>query len=179
MRYLIGILCVLALTVMGCSESSGGGRHPDCIGVDPDRVGERCTTLDPETGEESPGYCKDGFCALFDCTLLETGHPCAMSSCPEPGCPDPGWLQFSGVCEGDACVRRVRDCTLFEDWARCDPTPGSVGTPADLYAVCVDGSCEYYTYDCPEAEDGTPCRTSYGDPRLWGFCVEGSCEPQE
>jgi len=62
MRYLFGLMCVLALGVMGCSETAIG----PCIGVD-DRTA--CTV--------------DGSCQIaYECSSAEDGALCLLTESP-------------------------------------------------------------------------------------------------
>ena len=115
MQYFIGLVCVLALGVVGCSETSG-----PCTGVD-DRTA--CTV------DDSPGLCLDGGCRLFDCSRVVDGTVGASEAPGKQG------AFFFGWCEDDRCRRFVLDCTGFQDGTVCSPGIAAVG-------VCVDGSCE-------------------------------------
>jgi hypothetical protein len=153
MRWLVGLMCVLALGIMGCSETAAG----PCIGLD-DRTA--CTV------DGSPGLCFDGGCRLFDCSGLANGTVCTDLV--------PGAMNtfFFGYCEDGHCRRFVRDCTGVQDGTPCPPGTADVG-------ICVDGLCQI-AYDCTSAEDGALCTlTESPTARGYGFCVDGSCEPPQ
>ncbi len=77
MRYLLGLMCVLALAVMGCSENNGNGESDLCEGVMCERDGNECTedVCNPGDGTcglpvENGNACSDGACLDGTCTAL-------------------------------------------------------------------------------------------------------------
>jgi hypothetical protein len=111
MRYLFGFMCVLALGVIGCGETTGtggtagdgggagegghgGGVVSDCAGVE--------DLTECKVGENE-GMCIEGGCVPVDCDGLKNGTECLFVTPLENA--------GAGFCEEGTCTPPVEDCT--------------------------------------------------------------------
>jgi len=163
-------MCVLALGLMGCSETSGTGGSGG-VGGNGGMGGEggtgggivsSCRDVEnytPCSVGDITGFCHEGDCLPTDCSNLDDGVGCV----PEPD-------RCCGVCEDGSCADRVSDCTGFVDWTQC-AFMGNDG-------FCFEDGC--VPIDCDGLEDGTECiwmrpTDFFGD----GLCEAGECIPQQ
>lgn len=188
MKYLFGIMCVLVLGVMACSETS----CPEC-GGDGEPVAD-CTLVDEEVecilDGGGVGVCIDDSCVPTDCSELEDGAPCASYSIGV------------GVCDtvdGEAeCAVAVSDCSGIANATPCfenfdEDAIGNCYDELCIYADCgavgdpcfwnpagegpdVPGLCsaeEVCTFECEVLEEGAECRIEFGGAT--GVCEGGEC----
>jgi hypothetical protein len=137
-RLIFGFMCVLALGVMGCGETTGtggsggsagsggvcgdGGSGGVGGGVVTDCTGEEVFTACTIDGEE--GHCWLEQCATFDCSCLEDGTYCEFAVLGDG---------TKGVCEAGECTK-PQDCTGLVDGWDCN-TGGEDG------GICEGGEC--------------------------------------
>ena len=185
MRYLFGFMCVLALGVMGCGETTGGsggiggmgGSAGDGGSAGTGGVIRDCTfddNFDKCMSGDVEGLCLAGECAVrgLDCSAVGDETFCRVPSDKVP---------FLGLCSGGDCLPA---CVVVEEGATCHRylPPWEIG-------VCGNGSCIPFcekdedcvdynncTADtCSESglcefvplENGTPCHE--------GTCQSGEC----
>lgn len=159
MRYLFGLMCVLALGV-GCETTGGGGNGgvggdggtggaagsggngvTDCTGVED---GTECLISNPIF--PLPGLCLSGSC-VPDCEVLEEGSACRL-------------FNETGVCVDDSCEPRCdndADCTDYKDCTAdtclsnglCESVAVQDGT------LCAGGTCQ--TGECVLESTVLPC----------------------
>ena len=160
MRYLVGLMCVLALGVMpmvGCSDEETTGGTGGAAG-------------DGGNGGEGGS---DGI-GLTDCTGAEDGTECAYLQDFGPG--------TSGRCLSEVCY--VDDCAPHPPDLP-EPVPLSLanclaygdGATVDYLGLCVDGTCVAPQDDCTGQAEGTPCwfddgRSEMGTCDELGVCLE-------
>mgnify|MGYP001818175950 CR=1 FL=1 len=175
MRYLFGFMCVLAMAVMGCSETT----CPECGGEGGNGgdggnggAGGTVTDCTSAEGEEdcivdgNAGVCIDDSCVALDCSGLERGTECASYT---------DGLGFCETLEGvTACYPGVADCAGIENDTRC--VFASNTTSVDWYgAHCIGGIC-YANGDCDGAPLGNPCVVTAGMLLDYpGLCVGEGC----
>lgn len=155
MRILFTFTCVLALGLMGCSETTGtGGSGGD--GGDGGTAGDG----------------GNGGTALTDCTGAEDSTECAY------GVEDDAYFA-SGRCLSEFCF--VDDCVAYNSLSEPMPVDGANclaygdGSAVDYLGLCVDGTCVAPQDDCTGQADGTPCWFDDGRSEM-GTCDEvGVC----
>ena len=155
MRYVLGFVLVLALGLMGCSETAGtGGSGSDGgIGGDGGSAGMGGGGVGGDGGV--------GGAPVTDCTGEPGDTRCVFGETP-------------GHCADGVCF--VSDCSGVEDLTPCWESVFGVGI--DYSGACVGGECESAVGNCTDpADEGTPCWLSE-DPAAFGFCEAGVCEPQ-
>jgi len=169
MRYLFGLLCVCALGLMGCSETSGTGGSGGDGGVGGDGgsggVGggpvSDCTGAQDEVPcilGEIPGVCFNEVC-FTDCMGAQNEVPCVHQ-------------ETRGLCFNEVCF--LDDCVGVEDLTAC--WESSFGAGVDYCCACVGGECESAVGNCTDPSDeGTPCLLDEDRPEF-GFCEAGVCE---
>jgi hypothetical protein len=122
MRYLFGFICVLALGVMGCSETSGDGGDGGSAGMG---------------GGGAGGEGGMGGQLVLDCRGLEDGTSCTVPGVGEGLC-------LAGVCKPVACDTEEdcddkNDCTEDE----CSSTTREcVNEPVSDETQCAGGTCQ-------------------------------------
>jgi hypothetical protein len=147
MRYLFGFMCVLALGVMGCGETTGtGGSGGDGGSAGIGGVGGSAG----EGGQGGNGG------VVADCTGVEDFTECM------PG-------DVGGFCVFGECAVLGSDCSAVGDETFClIPAEKGVGL-----GLCSGGDCLRW---CAVVEEGAAChRPSY--PWELGECGNGSCIP--
>jgi len=142
MRYLFGFMCVLALGVMGCSETAGTGGSggaggdggtggmPEC--QDPEDCDDReeCTT----------DACVSGICenmAVEDGTVCDESNECAVGQCASGAC------ELTPVTNGTACG---------DDAGTCQDGSCQVACTEQGIRDAIAAGGGPYTFDCA---DGT------------------------
>ena len=176
MRYLLSLVCVLALGLMGCSETTGtggsggdggnggvggdggtGGLPTDCEGLE---YLAECWYVSPSFS--TLGACVDGTCepAVESCTDVVDRIPCLYE--------DPASMDIElGVCEFERCVLLVEDCTGEETHLYPCVKGGQPGTCVFDFCILEEGCGD-------EVEDWHPCIP--GGKEI-GYCIAGECEP--
>jgi hypothetical protein len=140
MRWLISLVCVLALGLMGCSETSGTGGSGGDAGVGGDGgnggIGGGVLTVcvppgdewQPcRTGEDEPGYCLWDECAGANSSCVDV----AWVVCADADT----WPEDPGICVNGTCELLVESCTDQEDGTPCFGFEG-VG-----WGICAVGVC--------------------------------------
>lgn len=187
MRCLLGVMLVLALGVVGCSEGSGtggsagdggsagvggggsGGDGGGGVGGDGGSGGDVNDCDDGmlcETGDTQGlclrGECRD-FAFFFECTVeVDDWRPCL--DVREP--------LASGFCIAGECVSPIlplEACGGQDDGTLCADTTNIL--PSDP-GLCVGGTCMPGVESCADQEEGTPC---FDGPEI-GTCEAGVCE---
>ena len=173
MRCLFAFMCVLALGVMGCSETSGTGGDGGAAGMGGGGVGgnggqggvDLCDGVDCDEGET----CIWGDCYAIDCSLVEEGAGCAAAA---------GFFFVPGLCSGDVCLF---ECEVLEEGSTCHREDG-VG-------ICVDNYCGERCENNDDCSDLTDCTSDTclsnglcentavqdGTPCAGGTCEGGTC----
>jgi hypothetical protein len=153
-RYLFGFMCVLALGVMGCSETGGSGGDggvggggaggdggtggmPECEAPDECDDAEECTT----------DTCIDGMCehmAVADDTPCDETNECTVGVCASGACdstPVPDGTPCgdgAGTCCSGNCIPEILpvldgangiQASVFQDSCASSPCHGSNGVP--------------------------------------------------
>ena len=152
MRYLVSLVCVLALGVMpmvGCSdeETTGGTGGVGGVGGDGGNGGvggacilggngSTCATADFD------GACVDGVCLPVDCSELDE-VVCVADIGPIVDI-------VLGFCILGECEPAVEDCSGAEDQTLCDAASGAPG-------LCFEQLCYMNPAGCETAEPGDPC----------------------
>ena len=175
MRYLLGLICVLALGVMGCSESPP---PPECE-ADAD-----CDDQNECTRDECHTYF--GSCGHFDSNIVE----CDFNGVDEVI--EDGFCIFPElVCEKNPCDDG-NECTWDDGDSEACYHGGCTGCqPCDWDGepgVCIDGVCEEDR--CPDlvCDDGDLCTEDTCRANECHFtpkncddhnrCTNDSCEPE-
>lgn len=174
MRYFIGLVLVLALGVMGCSETTGDGGSG---------------------GDGGNGGVGGG---VADCTGEEDGTPCGSGEA-QGGCFEEACLESSCEGVGDYTLCWYLGGPLFDALGACvdyacsliggvctddlDRSPCYYGDPASRpveLGVCEGGSCVPPVEDCTGVDGETIC-TSDGRVGFCRFdlCVTAGCSRQE
>jgi len=183
MRILFTFICVLALGVMGCSETGGTGDGgtggmPECQSPEDCNDLEECTedacadgvceftAVEDQTdctvfGElfAAPGLCVTGSC-VPECQVLGEGSACRLPPEGTGVCID---IFCEPRCENDTDCTDYKDCTadtclsngLCESVAVQDGTPCAGGT-------CQSGECDLETSLLPCTEQGIRNATAAG-----------------
>jgi hypothetical protein len=159
MRYLFGFMCVLALSIMGCGETTGTGGS----GGDAGSGGTGGECLETEFDNICPGVCFEGVCIPAECEGLEEGTECFWGNIVVGG-------GGRGFCEGGTCTPAVEDCADEEVFTAC--------TIDDEEGHCWLEQCA--TFDCSGLEDGTYCEFAVLGDGSKGVCEAGECtKPQD
>jgi len=196
MRYVFGFMCVLALGVMGCSETSGAGGEGGSGGTaggGGTGGADLCEGVDCDDANE----CTDDACADGECSNTAVAD---NTECDWNGLPG---LCMSGVCENALLCVGV-DCDDDNDctWDECNWFDGSCFNPSvedgadcslgDLPGVCASGACQGLCEDasCDHTEcafngtcnsnDGACDYTFFADDGTLcseGECLDGVCAP--
>jgi hypothetical protein len=163
MRYLFGFMCVMALGVMGCSETQAGCWSDDDCGDENECTEDVC---DIASGTCSNLSVADGMVCNFD----GTSGVCVSGTCGEDLCE-------GVVCEGDLlCVNNDTSRWVYY----CDYADGGVCKERAEgcldYNQCTYDRCDPETGDCfyPVVPDGENCCLRY-EERCGGICIGGDC----
>ena len=132
MRYLVSLVCVLALGVMpmvGCSdeETTGGTGGDGGVGggvltvcVPGEDAWQPC-----RTGDDEPGFCIQDECQAAEFSCVDV---------PWSVCADADtWPEDPGICVNDMCELLVESCTEQEDGTPCFALLG--------WGICDVGVC--------------------------------------
>jgi len=127
MRYLFGFMCVLALGVMGCSETTGAGGDGGTGGVGGDGG----------SGGVGGGGGTGGMPECESAENCDDGEDCTTDNCASGVCDN------TAVEDGTACDES-NECTVGQcAGGACESTPITSGTACgDDAGTCQDGSCQ-------------------------------------
>ena len=153
-RYLIGFICVLALGLVGCSETSGAGGSGGESGQGGTAGDGGSAGMGGAAGGE--GGSGGTGAVVQDCTGEDLIGPGCMSG------------DVEGQCMLEEC--RVSDCSAVDDETFC----WAPGEKAPFTGLCSGGDC---LLECSVLEEGAACHRlfSFGGER--GECGNGSCIP--
>jgi len=148
MRWLVSLFFLVALGLMGCSETTGTGGSGGNGGVGGACIlggnGSTCATADFD------GACVDGVCLPVDCSDPELDEVVCVA--------DIGPIVdiVLGFCILGECEPAVEDCSGAEDQTLCDVASGAPG-------LCFEQLCYINPAGCETAEPGDPCWGAIGD----------------
>ena len=149
MRILFSFMCVLALGLMGCSETSGTGGTAGTGGVGGDAGSAGTGGVGGSAGSVGVAGCSYAAGAAIPC--LGGGCPDDVNECTASQCIDEMCV-YSAVEDGTPCDEDNEcavsgACTAGE----CSTTPIEDGTPCGNGAgTCVSGSCSG-RFECSQA----------------------------
>jgi hypothetical protein len=151
-------MCVLALGLLGCSETTGTGGSGGSAGMGGDGgTGGMAECQSPEDCDDreecTADTCADAMC---DYTALQDGTECLI------------WSPFSqapGLCAAGFCVL---ECEVLEEGSAC--------RFGDEAGVCVNGFCEPRCKSDADCTDYKDCTAEVQDGTL---CAGGTCQSGE
>jgi len=149
MRYLFGIMCVLALGVMGCSETEGTGGSGGTAGSGGIGGTGGIPGCEVEHDCDDGNQCAEGAWVDDACrsTAVDDGTPC----------------DDENECTVSACTDGVCDSTPVQDGILCTEHPY-----ADAEGTCTEGRCAVACDTAEDCMDANECAV--------GVCTGGTCD---